>query len=163
MKLEEIENIKLINLYGDLLKELKRRQIIRTKNVVGEIGEYLAINHYSQTRGLPKLVEAPISTNNIDAISDRGERYTIKTITGNTTGVFYGLPALNDDAVIRQMFEYVVIVILDEFYDLKMIVELTWEQFLKYKKWHSRMSAWNITINRDLINNANIIYNRETE
>lgn len=91
MNLSEIEDTKLIHLYGELIAEMKKRKIIRTKNIVGEIGEYLAINYYNKTTGLPKLQESPISTKSIDAISNKGQRYTIKTITGKTTGVFLWL------------------------------------------------------------------------
>ena len=71
----------LISVYAEWIKELKIRNIIRTSNIVGEIGEYLAINYYNKTAGLPKLVPAAISTKSVDAISSNGERYTIKTVT----------------------------------------------------------------------------------
>lgn len=158
MNLSDIEDTKLIHLYGELIVEMKKRKIIRTKNIVGEVGEYLAINYYNKTHGLPKLQESPISTKSIDAISNKGQRYTIKTITGKTTGVFYGLNAPNEEVLQEQLFEYLIIISLNEEYDLKQIIELTWEQFLKYKKWHSRMNAWNISINRELLSEARIIY-----
>jgi hypothetical protein len=37
----------LILLYGNVLKELKSRNIIRTKNVVGDLGERFAIDYYT--------------------------------------------------------------------------------------------------------------------
>ena len=40
------------------------------------------------------------------------------------------------------------------------IIELDWRQFLKYKKWHSRMKAWNVGINNNLINESKVIYDR---
>ena len=84
-------NQELINTYSQVIKELKKRNIIRTKNVVGELGEFLAIEHYCKTPGLPNLQAAPVGTQNIDAISRSGERYSIKSTSGNVTGVFYGL------------------------------------------------------------------------
>ena len=43
----------------DLIEELKRRDIIRTKNIVGELGEYYAVKIFNETANLPKLQLAP--------------------------------------------------------------------------------------------------------
>ena len=83
IKLNKLSNEELISIYEKWIEELKNRKITRTNNIVGEIGEYLAIDYYNKTVGLPKLVSAPISTKSIDAISNRGERYTIKTVGNN--------------------------------------------------------------------------------
>lgn len=40
---------------------------------------------------MPNLQAAPAGTQNIDAISRNGERYSVKSSSGNLTGVFYGL------------------------------------------------------------------------
>ncbi len=42
MNLEDLENDELISLYPKLLKELKRREIIRKNNLIGELGEFIA-------------------------------------------------------------------------------------------------------------------------
>ncbi|BDC60694.1 MULTISPECIES: hypothetical protein [Bacillus] len=81
----------LIKAYGEVIKEFKKRGIIRSKNLLGDLGEYLAINQYCSTIGLPNLQPAPIGTKNIDAISVKGERYSIKSTTGKVTGVFTDL------------------------------------------------------------------------
>lgn len=44
--LQEKETNEIIQLYSMAIKELKRRKVIRTNNVVGELGEYLAIEIY---------------------------------------------------------------------------------------------------------------------
>ena len=46
-----------------------------------------------------------------------------------------GLNEPNSNAADTQKFEFLLIVRLDENYALKQILELSWEQFLKYKKW----------------------------
>ena len=89
--LENMPAEDIIELYSSSIKELKKRGIIRTKNVIGELGEYLSIQYYNNTPGLPNLQAAPIGTQNIDAISINGERYSIKSTSTNLTGVFYGL------------------------------------------------------------------------
>ena len=60
--LNMLSNTELINNYSSTIKLLKERGVIRTKNVVGELGEYYAIEKYSNTPGLPKLQVAPPST-----------------------------------------------------------------------------------------------------
>ena len=67
----------IIRLYSMAIKELRKREIIRTNNVVGELGEYLAIEYYNKTSKLPNLAPAPVGTENIDAISRKGDRYSI--------------------------------------------------------------------------------------
>lgn len=93
--LQEKDTKEIIHLYSMSIKELKRRKVIRTNNVVGELGEYLAIEIYNNTPGLPNLAPAPVGTENIDAISRKGDRYSIKSTSNATTGVFYGLEEPN--------------------------------------------------------------------
>ena len=155
-----LNNIEIIRLYGDVVKELRDRSIIRTKNVVGDLGERMAVDYYVNTSGLPNLQDAPTGTQNIDAISRDGNRYSIKSLTGSTTGVFYGLPPKDSDDPVQQKFEYLIIVKFDDNYELERIIELTWIQFLNFKKWHSRMQAWNITLNKKILGEANIVFEK---
>lgn len=39
----------LIHAYGTVIDELKQRKIIRSKNVLGDLGEYLANKYYCET------------------------------------------------------------------------------------------------------------------
>lgn len=148
----------LVVAYGSLIKELRDRNIIRSKNVIGDLGEYLVIDYYNKTPGLPNLQAAPQGTQNVDALSRTGDRYTIKSTSGNVTGVFYGLPALDSKELPEKKFEFVIIVMFNKDYVLKRINQLTWEEFLFYKKWHSRMNAWNIPINNNLLSNTKTIF-----
>ncbi len=145
-------------IYGFVIKELKKRNLIRTRNIVGERGEFLAIDVYDNTKGMPKLQAAPKGAQNVDAISRKGDRYSIKTISlpGSTTGVFYGVGDL-DDEIQEKKFEYVIVVLIDGEYNLSKVIEVTWEQFIKYRKWHKTMRAWNLSLTRDLYNEAKII------
>lgn len=155
-----LSDIQLIGIYGKWIKELKKREIIRTNNIVGEIGEHLGIKHYNETKGLPKLQAAPTSTKSVDAISNKGDRYTIKTITNRTTSVFYGINSPDSIEKQEKLFEYVMIIILNKNYCIDKILELTWDLFLKHKHWHSRMEAWNLIVSEKLINDSKIIYSR---
>lgn len=144
--------------FGDLKQELKNRGLVRTNNIVGERGEFLTIKTYNSIKGMPNLQAAPEGTQNVDALSRKGERYSIKTVTepGNTTGVFYGIGE-KDEAVTENKFEYVVIVQLYKNLRLKRIIELDWDKFLKHKKWHSTMRAWNLSVTKSLLDDSNII------
>jgi len=159
---DKMTDSEVIQCYSESIKELKKRSIVRTKNITGELGEYIAVDFYRQTSSLPNLQFAPPSTENIDAISTKGERYSIKTITNNgATGVFYGLPPLGSDEKSIQKFEYVIIVKLTDDFELERILELTWDEFLLHKKWHSRMTAWNLSYSNKLISSVRTIYSKE--
>lgn len=153
--LQEKDTNEIIRLYSMTIKELKRRKIIRTNNVLGELGEYLAIEIYNSTPGRPNLAAAPIGTENIDAISRKGDRYSIKSTSNNTTGVFYGLEAPD-----QQKFEYVIICKFDDDYELQTVLEMDWETFLKNKHWHSRMHAWNLSLSKKLREQCKVVYEK---
>jgi hypothetical protein len=55
LNLKELSEIELIELYPKILNELKDRGIIRTNNLIGELGEYIAFNAYKENPKLPKL------------------------------------------------------------------------------------------------------------
>lgn len=151
----------LVSSYGALLIEMRKRGIIRSKNVVGDLGEFIAIDYYSKTRGLPKLQFAPLSTKNIDAISIAGERYTIKTTTTTTTGTFFGLEKDVDINSVKPAFEYLIIVKLDDAYSPELILEVDWCTFYRHKRWDSRMKAYHLSISKKLIEESKIIYQKQ--
>lgn len=159
INLEELNNEELWLGYADIQQELKKRNLVRTNNIVGERGEFLAIETYNSISGLPNLQAAPEGTQNVDALSRKGERYSIKTISepGNTTGVFYGLGEKDDGIVPDKKFEYVIIVQIFKDYKPKRILELNWAQFLKFKRWHSTMRAWNLSVTKLLLSEAKVI------
>ena len=161
MDLKALKTSDLVSLYSSVIKELKGREIIRTNNVIGDLGEYLAIEYYNNTAGLPTLAAAPIGTENIDAISRKGDRYSIKSTSGNVTGVFYGLEPKGSTTVDRQKFEYVIICKFSAEYELETILEMDWETFLKHKRWHSRMNAWNLSLTREVYNDCRIIFQKQ--
>ena len=158
MNVKNISNEELISLYSNVIKELKCRKIIRTKNVLGDIAEFLAINHYCQNPKLPNLQAAPVGTQNIDAISRAGERYSIKATSGVVTSIFTGLHPKGSEEIDKQKFEYVIICKFDDDFHLKAIYELSWENFIKHKRWHSTMKAWNLSLTKNLIADSTIIY-----
>jgi len=159
-EIEKIPTTDLIKIYSQILAELKNRQAIRTKNLIGDMGEYLVIDHYNKTPGLAKLTIAPPGTKSIDAISREGKRYAIKSTSSNLTGVFYGLNSPESSEPNLQIFDYVVIAQFGDNFDIFRIIELTWNQFLKHKRWHSVMRAWNITVSKNVLAESKIIFDK---
>ena len=158
-EIDSLADEEIWTLYAYLALKLKERKLIRTRNIVGERGEFLAIKIYNETPGLAKLQVAPEGTQNVDALSRKGERYSIKTISepSHLTGIFYNCGDQGEQNP-EKKFEYVVIVIIDKNFKCKKMVELTWEQFLKFRRWHKTMRAWNLNLTRELLGEAKIIF-----
>jgi hypothetical protein len=94
MNLEKLDTTELINVYSKIISLLKVRGVIRTKNLIGDLGEFLAIEYFNNN------------------------------------------------------------------YEVEKIIQLNWSLFLKHKKWHKTMQAWNITITKSLLNEAEILFNK---
>jgi hypothetical protein len=77
----------LITMIRILLDQLKNRGVIRTKNLVGDLGEYIALEYYNQSTSLPNLKAVEIGTKHIDAVSNNNDGYSIKATTTNMTSV----------------------------------------------------------------------------
>lgn len=162
MDLSNYSISELVSLYSQSIKELKKRGVLRTKNVVGELGEYLVLEQYDKNPNLPNLNVVPLGTKNINAVSQEGERYSIKSTTGNVTGVIYGLQPPNSSIQEKPLFEYMVVCKLDSEFGLEGIYQLSWDVFIKYKKWHSRMNAWNVAVTKAMKDDAIVIYERDS-
>jgi hypothetical protein len=160
--LESLSIDELVSLYAAIPRELKTRGVIRSNNFLGDLGEFLAIRLYNDTKGLPKLQAAPPGTQNVDALSRNGERYSIKSTRGNVTGVFYGLGDPNDEKPDPQKFEYVIVVQFFDDCSVQRILEISWDNFLKHKKWHSRMRAWNLSVSKSLIADSKVVSENKT-
>ena len=163
MEINKLSNEELIEVYSDIINTLKDRGVIRTKNLIGDIGEYLAIEYFNKTSGKSNLQFAPAGTKNVDALSRDGDRYSIKSTSSKTTGTFYGLEKPDSNKENSKKFEYLLIVQFKENFKLHQIIQLDWKTFLSFKKWHRTMNAWNISLTKKLLEQADIIYeNKES-
>jgi len=136
-RLDALSVSDLFALRSEIESELGRRGLSAK---VGELGEWFAIEHFARTPGLPSLAAAPRGAKNIDAISKDGDRYSIKTIQkGGKTGTIY--PSYVD-GIEKVLFEYIVVVLLDEDFSLLSMYRLSWEQFVVVRSWDTRMSAY---------------------
>ena len=153
--------IDLITHYSETIRELKKRGVLRTKNVVGDIGEFYVIEKYSADKKLPTLTTVPVGTKNINAIDQNGDRYSIKSTSGNTTGVVFGLQPPGSSIEDKAIFEYIIICKLDEEYGLEGIYQISWNNFLKHRKWHKTMKAWNLSLSAALKKDSVIVFEKE--
>ena len=142
-------------------KELIKRGVLRTKNIVGEIGEYYAKQIFEENPKLPILIFPPPGVKNIDFISRNGERYSVKTVNSptmkGTTGSFWNPSSIEKN---EKVFEYLLIVVLDDDYDVLSVLQLTWDDFMEHKKYNSRMQNYNISLTKKLISSVEIIYQK---
>lgn len=143
--------------YGKLQSEMKKRGLLRTGNVTGERGEQLAVSAYNSNPKKPNLQLAPQGTKNVDAISRDGDRYAVKTIgdKSKTTGTFQA------DDFSKQNFEYLIIVRLDDRYQAKEILEIPWAVVKKFKRYHTTMKAYNVSLTKDFIKECKVVFTRQ--
>lgn len=138
----------LVRLRAAVDVEMRRRKIALT---IGQMGEQLAIDYFNRTRGNPNLIPAPPGTANVDALSRRGERYSIKSIcNANKTGTVYPDP----DNKEKQLFEYLLVVKMAKDWTLQAIYEFDWKTFVACRKWDKRMNAWYIGAGKTTLDNA---------
>ena len=158
-KLTVEELVRLISPNSDVHKELRRREVIRTKNITGELGEYYVVQYYNNTPGQSNLFLPPPGVKNIDVMNRNGDRCSIKTISGNnrTTGSFWDPDSIKSN---QKTFEYLIICIINDYYYLDMILELTWNDFFKFKKYNKRMRNYQISVTKELIDEVTIVYKK---
>lgn len=159
LDLKKYTGEQLIGLYGEILQELKGRGIIRTRNLLGEFGEYIACETYNADSTLPNLTLTKTNEKDIDAKSDTGKNYSIKSTSTKRTGMFSEL-ILGENDPSKGSFDYVIICKFDKSFTLERIYELDWQMFLKHKHWSSVWNKWYLPINKALIADAKIILDR---
>ncbi|MFK2878722.1 hypothetical protein [Rhodanobacter hydrolyticus] len=134
--LTSLSNNNLLKLYSEIEQEARRRDLSLN---IGELGERLVIELFKRRTDLPVLGLASKGTKNVDALSRDGERYSIKTLQrARKTGTIYP-DSENKD---KQLFEFLVIVILTDSLELSRVVILSWNQFCRVRSWDRRMNAW---------------------
>ena len=157
MDIKSLSTSELISNYSEIIGELKDRKVIRTKNLLGDLAEYLVIEHFTKTPSLPNLQPAPPGTKNVDAMSRKGERYSIKATSGKLTGSFWGLNSPDSKVPDNQKFEFLIIARFDNNFKLSQLIQLTWNQFVKYKSWNKTMRCWKISITKELLKDGDVL------
>ena len=151
--------LRLISPNSNIREELVNRGVIRSGNIVGDIGEFHCEEFFKKKSSLPNLIRSPPGVQNVDMISRKGERYSVKTVTNRrgTTGSFWNPESIKNN---EKNFEYLIIVVLDRSYDLDLLLRLSWEDFFNFKSFNVRMNNFNIRLTNILINSVETIYKK---
>lgn len=150
--LPPLDDLQLLALHAAVAREARNRGLSFN---VGEIGEKLAIAAFKERPDLPVLAPSPRGTKNIDAISREGNRYSIKTLQrAKKTGTIYPDQSNNE----RQLFEFILIVLIHEDFTLERIIELDWQQFCAVRSWDIRMNAWYVARSNRVLSVGRQIY-----
>lgn len=160
---EQVNNLSVaqgLKLYSYLMKMFKNKGVIRTNILVGDVGEYIAVEHYNATSSLPNLRLVEIGAKDIDAISDTNERYSIKASSRSATGIFKGLNPPDSNLPEEKKFEYAIVVLFNDDMKLRAIYEFDWQSFLEIKLWSNTHKAWYINISEKSKRKSKIIYER---
>lgn len=146
--LEQCSDLELLSLRAAVHGEMKRRGLALN---VGEVAERLAIDFFGRTPTLPNLREAARGTANVDALSRRGDRYSIKgVLDAKKTGTIYP-DTIDPD---RVLFEYLLIVKLNPDWSLAAIYEFDWQEFVRLRSWDKRMNAWYVGLSLKALEQA---------
>ncbi|WP_081077759.1 hypothetical protein [Burkholderia stagnalis] len=155
--LESLDDNGLLEFRTAVDREARRRGLNFS---VGEIGEKAVIALFKNRPDLPVLSAAPRGTKNIDAISRDGNRYSIKTLQrAKKTGTIYPDPVDGG----RKLFEFILIVMVDDEFSLERVVELDWDQFCAVRSWDVRMNAWYVARSHRALSVGRQIYPKEDD
>lgn len=50
MDFSKYSGMELIQIYGELLSQMREDKLIRSKNVTGDLGEYIVVDYYTKTK-----------------------------------------------------------------------------------------------------------------
>lgn len=154
----DLDESTLIKMFVNVRTAMKTKQIIRTNNVIGDLGERQAIQFYNSHPELPNLKPLEIGTKHVDAVNIHNERYSIKATSTSRTSIFWGLNSLDCKLPQEQIFEYVIIIMLNDDLLPRAIYELNWETFLEFRIWSGFNKAWYLNVTDKLKKNAKVLY-----
>jgi hypothetical protein len=155
---KSISDEELIKAFGVLLSAMQQRQIIRTKNIVGELGERYCEITFNQQADLPNLNLVPTNAMDIDATGDNGLTYSIKSASFSSakrTGAFH---LAEDHAAQDKRFDYLLVCILNDSMSLRAIYRFDWEMFWKLKSWSKTQKAWFLSLSKRNLVLANKVH-----
>jgi hypothetical protein len=152
----DISDEEVVRAFATILAAMRHREIIRTKNVVGDLGERYAMNAYAHHGPRGGLSLRPTNSTDIDALDAASARYAIKAASlGSTrTSTFhFGQDRAQADAV----FDYVVVVRLNDYFQVDSVIEFTWEKFWQCKAWSKRQHAWFLPLTQKVLQTGRVI------
>jgi len=145
----------LIYVYSGALKALRARKIIRTKNVVGELGERYAETIFSEISDLPSIKLSATNEKDIDAKDENGKGYNIKTVTESSAKRTSAMHFQKDHKKETKLFDWLLVVILNDSMELKNIYMFSWEAFWEIKSWSNTQKAWYLSLTLNNLSRGN--------
>lgn len=143
---QTVSNTELILAYGHTLGALRKRGIIRTKNVVGDLGESYAEFEFSERINLPSLKLVSTNEKDIDAIDADGKSYSIKSVTKTSAKRTNSIHLEQTHKENDKRFDYLLIVVLEDSMEMSDIYQFSWDQFWQLKSWSKTQKAWFLSL-----------------
>lgn len=141
---------------GIIEKKLKEKSDFSiTYNFTGERAVDMAIEIYNKNTSLPNLTRALNGTKDFDVYApSTGERFSVKGIKGQNKTTS-SICSFNDGEV-NHNFEFVILVKLDELYNVIEILQIPLEIAKKYAKQNKRDKNFKITYSKKLKQDTNV-------
>jgi hypothetical protein len=142
--------------FATLLTAMRTRGIIRTKNVVGDLGEVYAARAYAGHQNRGPIILEPTNSTDVDARDHQGRTYAIKTVSSlRQTSAFH---FVQKSAKGAPAFDFLVVVHVNHLMQPQRVLEFNWSQFFKKKKWSTRQKAWFLPLGKKVVNLAAPIF-----
>lgn len=141
--IDKLPNDFIIDVFSNVIKVMKDREMVRGHNITGDYAEYLVKKYFENLLQIELHLETQ-STKGFD-LKVNDERYQIKGITGNETSNFS-----NTDN--NRPFDYVIIVKFDNNFKVENMYKLNWEQFNLCRKTYKNKVV--LIIDKELKDNS---------
>jgi hypothetical protein len=154
---QSISDEEIVRAFAALMAAMRRRGIVRTKNVTGDLGERYAEFIYRDRPDLPSIVLENTNTPDVDALSETRARYSIKAASPGTTRTSaFHLPYEHHPD--QPSFDHLIVVLVDESLQPAEAYEFTWAQFWELKQWSKRQKAWFMPLTRKALSRGTRVH-----
>ena len=143
--------------FATLMAAMKYRGIIRTKNVVGDLGERYAEMIYKTHSPKGPLTRLDTNRSDVDAKDASGSLYSVKAASPESTRTS-ALHLESDHDSAHKVFDFLVVVRVDHLLQPTAVFEFTWEIFWQFKQWSKRQKAWFMPLSKTALNAGSRIY-----
>jgi hypothetical protein len=154
---QEITDEEVIRAFATLMAAMRTRGIIRTKNVVGDLGERYAVHAYEAHGKKRPIALASTNSTDFDARDASGFRFNIKAVSHSSTRTS-AFHLEKDREESEKAFDYLVVVRVNDLMQPVQVFEFTWEQFWRVKVWSERQKAWFLPLTKKVLNSAEVIF-----
>ena len=155
MNIHEMETRCLLHSYVQIRDELMRRKITHSaRNLIGDYTQWCVVNALDLT-----FNQTPCA-NGAQAIDADGKRYLIrgKHLTGNLKKG-YQITALKQ--LRRQKFDFMVVVIFDEVFDVQEAWLIPHRLVLRYASYHYKSKTHSLVLRGPLLNHPQVVSIKE--